>query len=84
MFGLETMELPLRTLVFYLYGTDKHSNTLIGEAELKLGDLDILQPTTTWLQLTDTGQVGLIQTAPFPVYETSCLSPWRFTDLFLE
>jgi hypothetical protein len=61
MFGLETMELPLRTLYFYLYGTDKHSNTLIGEAELKLGDLDIFQPSTNWLQLTDTGQVGKYQ-----------------------
>lgn len=57
MFGVETIELPLRTLVFYLYATDKYSNTLVGEAEVKLGDLDIYQPITTWLQLTDTGQV---------------------------
>lgn len=58
MFGVETMELPLRTLVFYLFATDKFSNTLVGETEVKLGDLDIYQPITTWLQLTDTGQVS--------------------------
>ncbi|XP_035709234.1 synaptotagmin-like protein 5 [Folsomia candida] len=58
MFGVETMELPLRTLVFYLFATDKFSNTLVGETEVKLGDLDIYQPITTWLQLTDTGQRG--------------------------
>ncbi|CAG7784788.1 unnamed protein product [Allacma fusca] len=59
MFGLELAELQIRSLVFYMYATDKFSNTLIGEAELKLGELDIHQlPLTTWLPLTDSGQRG--------------------------
>jgi len=59
MFGLEMTELANRSLVFYLYATDKHTNTLIGEAELRLGDLDVTQKVVTWLLLTDTGQVNV-------------------------
>ena len=59
MFGLELAELPIRSLMFYMYATDKYSNTLIGEAELKLRDVDVHQlPMTTWLPLTDSGQVS--------------------------
>ncbi|CAL8105050.1 unnamed protein product [Orchesella dallaii] len=58
MFGLEMSELANRSLVFYLYATDKYTNTLIGEVELKLGDMDVTQPVVTWLLLTDTGQRG--------------------------
>lgn len=57
MFGLEMNELASRSLVFYLYATDKYTNTLIGEAELKLGDIDFSGSVVTWLLLTDTGQV---------------------------
>jgi hypothetical protein len=41
-----------------VYASDKYSNTLIGEAELKLCDVTPRQPVTTWLTLTDTGQVS--------------------------
>lgn len=60
MFALEAHELGSRSLVFYLYATDKHTNTLIGEVELKLGDMDLSQPSVTWLVLTDTGQVEIL------------------------
>jgi hypothetical protein len=41
-----------------VYASDKYANTLIGEAELKLCDVTPRQPVTTWLTLTDTGQVS--------------------------
>ncbi|XP_059478592.1 synaptotagmin-12 [Neocloeon triangulifer] len=56
--GMETAELIRRSLVFYVYSSDKQSNTLIGEAELRLSDVTMRQPVTTWLTLTDTGQRG--------------------------
>jgi hypothetical protein len=56
--GMETTELAKRTLMFYVYASDKLSNTLIGEAELRLCDVTVRQPVTTWLTLTDTGQVN--------------------------
>lgn len=56
--GMDTAELAKRTLMFYVYASDKLSNTLIGEAELRLCDVTMRQPVTTWLTLTDTGQVN--------------------------
>ena len=61
LFGLEAAEFAKRSLMFYVYASDKFSNTLIGEAELKLSDVTQRQPVTTWLTLSDTGQV----TEPF-------------------
>ncbi|XP_033608197.1 synaptotagmin-12 isoform X3 [Cryptotermes secundus] len=58
LFGLEASEFSKRSLTFYVYASDKYSNTLIGEAELKLCDVTPRQPVTTWLTLTDTGQRG--------------------------
>ncbi|GFG33661.1 hypothetical protein Cfor_11711 [Coptotermes formosanus] len=58
LFGLEASEFAKRSLNFYVYASDKYSNTLIGEAELKLCDVTPRQPVTTWLTLTDTGQRG--------------------------
>jgi len=56
--GMETAELMRRSLMFYVYASDKQSNTLIGEAELRLSDVAMRQPVTTWLTLTDTERVG--------------------------
>ena len=58
LFGLEASEFAKRSLTFYVYASDKYANTLIGEAELKLCDVTPRQPVTTWLTLTDTGQVS--------------------------
>jgi hypothetical protein len=56
---METAELMRRSLMFYVYASDKQSNTLIGEAELRLSDVTMRQPVTTWLTLTDSEQVRL-------------------------
>jgi hypothetical protein len=82
LFALEVSEFSKRSLVFYVYASDKYSNTLIGEAELKLCDITPRQPATTWLTLTDTGQVSefpwgwrapsifiLLKTTKFPILQ---------------
>lgn len=41
-----------------MYATDLLSHTLIGEGELRLNDVSLRQPVTTWVTLTDTGQAS--------------------------
>lgn len=48
----------LTTLCFHIYSTDLQSHTLIGEGEIRLADVSLRQPVTTWVTLTDTGQVS--------------------------
>ncbi|PSN36730.1 hypothetical protein C0J52_18421 [Blattella germanica] len=60
LFGLEAAEFSKRSLMFYIYASDKFSNTMIGEAELKLCDVTPRQPVTTWLTLSDTNQVYML------------------------
>lgn len=55
--GVESTEWMKRTISFHVYTTDRTSSTLLGEVELKLADVSPRQPVTTWLTLTDTGQV---------------------------
>ncbi|XP_050707708.1 synaptotagmin-12-like [Eriocheir sinensis] len=59
LFALEEEELPQRCLAFYMYASDKFTNTLIGEAQLRLADLDLSTCLATTLTLTDTGQRGV-------------------------
>lgn len=58
LFSLNPREQIQRTLCFHLYATDLLSHTLIGEGELRLNDVSLRQPVTTWVTLTDTGQRG--------------------------
>lgn len=58
LFALEEEELPHRSLAFYMYASDKFTNTLIGEAHLKLTEVDLAGPFTTTVPLTDMGQVS--------------------------
>ncbi|KAG8279041.1 Synaptotagmin-12 [Homalodisca vitripennis] len=58
LFALEPTEYQRRSLSFYVYATDRTSSSLLGEAELRLCDVNARQPVTTWLTLTDTGQTN--------------------------
>ncbi|CAG9766093.1 unnamed protein product [Ceutorhynchus assimilis] len=58
LFTLNPREQMQRTLSLQLYVTDVLSHTLIGEGELRLTDVSLKQPVTTWVSLTDTGQKG--------------------------
>lgn len=60
MFALEPTDYQKRSLSFYVYATDRTSSSLLGEAELRLCDVSARQPVTTWLTLTDTGQVNAV------------------------
>lgn len=57
LFSLNPREASQRTLCFHVYCTDRLAQTLIGEAELRLAEISLRQPVTTWVTLTDTGQV---------------------------
>ncbi|KAK3856976.1 hypothetical protein Pcinc_036743 [Petrolisthes cinctipes] len=59
LFALEEEEVRERCLAFYMYASDKFTNTLIGEVTLKLTDLDLSAPASALLTLTDTGQRGV-------------------------
>ncbi|KAA0199742.1 hypothetical protein HAZT_HAZT002352 [Hyalella azteca] len=57
LFALDEEETLSRSLAFYLYSSDKYSNTLIGEGEIKLGDMALsTSPSTISIPLSDTGQ----------------------------
>ncbi|MCL4153794.1 UNVERIFIED_CONTAM: hypothetical protein GTU68_011128, partial [Idotea baltica] len=56
LFALEEDEALDRSLSFYMYATDKFSNTMVGEAQIKLADLDFSSGSPVELTLTDSGQ----------------------------
>ncbi|GLV35761.1 Synaptotagmin 12 [Carabus blaptoides fortunei] len=58
LFSLNPREASQRTLCFHVYSTDRLAQTLVGEAELRLAEISLRQPVTTWVTLTDTGQRG--------------------------
>jgi len=56
LFALEEEESVSRALAFYLYSSDKYSNNLIGEGEIKLADMALSAcPSTVSIPLSDTG-----------------------------
>ena len=60
LFALEEDETSIRRLAFYMYALDKFTNTLIGEAQLSLGELNLSSPVTQVLTLLDAGQVSYV------------------------
>lgn len=57
LFSMNPREQSQRILIFHVYATDFLSHTLIGEGEIRMADISLRQPVTTWVTLTDTGQV---------------------------
>lgn len=60
LFPLYPREQSQKSLCFQVFGTDGSSHTLIGEGDIRLSDVSLRQPVTTWVTLTDTGQVGVL------------------------
>ncbi|XP_056631591.1 synaptotagmin-12 [Diorhabda sublineata] len=58
LFSMNPREQSQRVLCFHVYSTDFLSHTLIGDGEIRLSDVSLRQPVTTWVTLTDTGQKG--------------------------
>lgn len=57
LFSMNPREQSQRILIFHVYATDFLSHMLIGEGEIRMADISLRQPVTTWVTLTDTGQV---------------------------
>ncbi|KAB0798863.1 hypothetical protein PPYR_06743 [Photinus pyralis] len=57
-FPLRPREQSQKSLCFHVYSLDNTSHTLLGEGEIRLTDISLRQPVTTWVTLTDTGQKG--------------------------
>ncbi|CAG9819706.1 unnamed protein product, partial [Phaedon cochleariae] len=58
LFSMNPREQSQRLLCFHVYATDFLSHTLVGEGEIRLAEISLRQPVTTWVTLTDTGQRG--------------------------
>lgn len=67
LFALNPREQSQKSLSFQIYGTDRASHTLIGEGDIRLCDVSLRQPVTTWITLTDTGQVRRYNTKNVPL-----------------
>lgn len=57
LFSLHPREQSQKSFCFHVYSLDHSSHTLVGEGEIRLADVSLRQPVTTWITLTDTGQV---------------------------
>lgn len=57
LFTLNPRDQSHSLLNFHVYSTDHSIHALIGEGEIRLSDISLRQPVTTWITLTDTGQV---------------------------
>ena len=52
-------ELDNKTVQFQVFSCDKYArHKLLGETELRLGDIDIRQAIRVWMNLRDMDQVG--------------------------
>ncbi|XP_022905777.1 synaptotagmin-12-like isoform X2 [Onthophagus taurus] len=57
LFPLNPREQQQKTLSFQVFGAGELGHYLIGEGEIRLSDVSLRQPITTWITLTDTGQI---------------------------
>ncbi|XP_022241853.1 synaptotagmin-12-like isoform X1 [Limulus polyphemus] len=56
LFGVDSRELGQRSVLCYVYTSDKYTNTLIGEAEIKMFGIDLKKPYVTWVPIIDSNQ----------------------------
>ncbi|XP_013787140.1 synaptotagmin-12-like isoform X1 [Limulus polyphemus] len=56
LFGVDSRELSQRSVLCYVYTSDKYTNTLIGETEIKLIDIDLTKPHLRWMPIIDSNQ----------------------------
>ncbi|XP_022238779.1 synaptotagmin-6-like [Limulus polyphemus] len=53
LFGVDSRDLGQRSVLCYIFTSDKYTNTLIGEAEIKLADVDFRKPYLNWMPILD-------------------------------
>ena len=60
LFNVEPGDLDNKTAQFQVYSSDKYArNKLLGETEIRLGDIDIRQPIRIWMNLRDMDEVNV-------------------------
>lgn len=58
MFGIEPEDIPNRMIQFQVFSVDKYArHKVIGESEIRLGDIDLRMPIKMWLNLRDIDEV---------------------------
>ena len=61
LFNIEQEDLETRTLQFQLFSIDKYQrHKVIGESEIRVGDVDLRIPIKMWLNLRDIDDVRYI------------------------
>ncbi|XP_042903649.1 synaptotagmin-12-like [Parasteatoda tepidariorum] len=56
LFGVDENNLCQRSLLCTVYTCDKYTNSILGEAEVKISDLDLKQPFMGWFPIVDSNQ----------------------------
>ncbi|XP_013782740.1 synaptotagmin-12-like isoform X4 [Limulus polyphemus] len=56
LFGVDSRDLSQRSVLCYIFTSDKYTTTLIGETEIKLTDLDFKKPYFKWLPIINSNQ----------------------------
>ena len=60
LFNIEVEDLEMRTLQFQLFSIDKYQrHKVIGESEIRVGDVDLRLPIKMWLNLRDIDDVSM-------------------------
>ncbi|XP_076357195.1 synaptotagmin-12-like [Tachypleus tridentatus] len=54
LFGVDSRDLCRRSVLCYIFTSDKYTNTFIGETEINLADVDFRKPYLNWMPILDT------------------------------
>ncbi|XP_076370372.1 synaptotagmin-12-like isoform X2 [Tachypleus tridentatus] len=56
LFGVDSRDLSQRLVLCYIFTSDKYTNILIGETEIKMTDVDFKKPYLVWLPIMDSNK----------------------------
>ncbi|XP_055932703.1 synaptotagmin-12-like [Argiope bruennichi] len=56
LFGVDEADVPHRSLLCTVFTCDKYTNSMLGECEVKLSDVDLAQPYMGWFPIVDSNQ----------------------------
>ena len=65
LFSVEPRDLEAKSVQFQVCSSDKYArHKLLGEADMRLGDVDLRRPLRIWMNLRDMDEVGLCRRLP--------------------
>ncbi|GFY54506.1 synaptotagmin-12 [Trichonephila inaurata madagascariensis] len=56
LFGVDEADISQRSLLCTVFTCDKYTNSMLGESEIKLSDVDLAQPYMGWFPIVDSNQ----------------------------